>query len=269
LAERDIEELAALVQRARCAVAFTGAGISTECGIPDFRSPGGFWTQHKPIEFGEFMRSESARLEAWRRFFAIHDRFGAVTPGRGHAAVAHLVRRGHVSCVITQNIDGLHASSGVPAERIIEIHGNGTYARCLACQQRHELYWARAAIAATGAPPHCETCGGIVKPATISFGQQMPEQAMAEARAAILDADLFLAIGSSLQVFPAAGLPVMAVHNRMPLVIINREPTGLDGLATLVINGEIGEVLGAVADMSGNFESAAHEEDMSRSRRPA
>jgi NAD-dependent deacetylase len=209
------------------------------------------------------------RLEAWRRFFAIRDRFGGASPGRGHAAVAELMRRGHVSCVITQNIDGLHASSGVAAARIIEIHGNGTYARCLACEQRHELDWARAAIAATAAAPLCEACGGIVKPATISFGQPMPEQTMADARAATLDADLFLAIGSSLQVFPAAGLPVMAVHNRTPLVIINREPTGLDGLATLVINGDIGEVLSAVTDMAAETESTADEKRKSRGRRPA
>ena len=258
-----------MVQRASRAVAFTGAGISTECGIPDFRSPGGFWTQYKPIEFSEFMSSQSARLEAWRRFLAIRDRFGAAAPGRGHAAVAHLVRRGHVSCVITQNIDGLHESSGVPAERIIEIHGNGTYARCLDCELRHELDWARAAIAATAAAPRCEVCGGIVKPATISFGQPMPEQAMAEARAATLDADLFLAIGSSLQVFPAAGLPVMAAHNRTPLVIINREPTGLDGLAALVVNGDIGEVLSAVAGFAAETESTARENRKSRGRRPA
>jgi NAD-dependent deacetylase len=258
-----------MVQRARRAVAFTGAGISTECGIPDFRSAGGFWTQHKPIDFGEFMGSEAARREAWRRFFAIRDRFGAATPGRGHAAVAQLVRHGHVSCVITQNIDGLHASSGIAARRIIEIHGNGTYARCLTCERRHELDWARAAIAAADAAPRCQACGGIVKPATISFGQPMPEQAMADARAATLDADLFLAIGSSLQVFPAAGLPVMAAHNRTPLVIINREATGLDGLAALVVNGEIGEVLAAVVEIAAITESTGHENQKSRGRRPA
>jgi NAD-dependent deacetylase len=268
MAERDIEELAAMVQRARRAVAFTGAGISTECGIPDFRSPGGFWTKHKPIEFGEFMGSEAARLEAWRRFLAIRDRFGGAVPGRGHAAVAELVRRGHVRSVITQNIDGLHESSGVAARCIIEIHGNGTYARCLACDRRHELDWARAAIVATAAAPRCQSCGGIVKPATVSFGQPMPEQAMADARAATLDADLFLAIGSSLQVFPAAGLPVMAAHNRTRLVIINREATGLDGLADLVVNGEIGDVLSAVVAIAANSESAADKNQKLRGRGP-
>jgi len=249
-------------------VAFTGAGISTECGIPDFRSPGGFWTQYKPIEFGEFMRSEAARLEAWRRFFAIRDRFAGAVPGRGHAAVAELVRRGHVACVITQNIDGLHRQSGIAAERIIEIHGNGTYARCLTCERRHELDWARAAIAAAAAPL-CEACGGIVKPATISFGQPMPEQAMADARAATLNADLFLAVGSSLAVFPAAGLPVTAAHNRTPLVIVNREVTGLDGLAALVIHGEIGDVLSRVVELAGQTESIAGRSQKSRRHGPA
>jgi NAD-dependent deacetylase len=238
-----IEELAALVQRSRRAVVFTGAGISTDCGIPDFRSANGFWTTNKPTAFKDFVASAGTRVEAWRRFFVIRDRIAAAEPGRGHRAVAGLVARGHVSTIITQNIDDLHARAGIPCERIIEIHGNGTYARCLDCGERHELDWARAQLAATGRPPDCLSCGGIVKPATISFGQAMPEQPMADARAATFDADLFLAIGSSLQVFPAAGFPIMAKHNRTPLVIVNREATGLDGLAGLVINDEIGDVL--------------------------
>ena len=225
---------------------FTGAGISTECGIPDFRSPGGFWTKHKPIEFSEFLRSKETRLRAWRRFFAIRDEIGGARPGRGHLAIAELARLGHVSHVITQNIDGLHGQSGFPADRVIEIHGNGTHALCLACGLQHELDWVRAVIDATGLAPECSACGGIVKAATISFGQPMPEQKMADARAATLDSDLFIAAGSSLQVLPAAGFPVMAKHNRTPLVIINREPTGLDGLADLLIHDEIGGVLSAV-----------------------
>ena len=239
----EIEELGRLVQRARNAVVFTGAGISTECGIPDFRSPGGFWTRYKPIAFKDFMASGDIRAEAWRRFFVIRDSLVAAAPGPAHRAVVELVRLGHVACVITQNIDDLHARAGIGRDRIVEIHGNGTYARCLTCGERHELDWARAQLATTGKPPECVTCGGIVKPATISFGQAMPNQPMADARAATLDADLFLAIGSSLQVFPAAGFPVLAKQNRTPLVIVNREATGLDGLADLVINAEIGEVL--------------------------
>ena len=241
-----IEELARLVKRASRAVAFTGAGLSTECGIPDFRSPGGFWTRHRPIEFSAFLKSEDTRLEAWRRFFAISAEIGRAAPGRGHRAIADLVELGHVACVITQNIDDLHHRSGLPCSRVIEIHGNGTHAACLACETRHELDWAQALIDSTSRAPSCTSCGGVVKPATISFGQAMPEQKMADAKAATLDADVFIAIGSSLQVLPAAGLPVMAKQNRATLVIINREPTGLDGLADLLICGDAGEVLSIV-----------------------
>lgn len=235
-----------MVQRAQRAVVFTGAGISTESGIPDFRSPGGFWTRYKPIAFSDFLASEETRLEAWRRFLMIHQTIGEAQPGPGHLAVAGLVERGHVSHVITQNIDGLHAQAGVARDRIIEIHGNGTYAKCLSCGLRHEISWVSEVIAREERPPSCTGCGGIVKSATISFGQAMPEQEMADARAATLNADLFIAVGSSLQVFPAAGFPVMAKQNRTPLVIMNREETGLDGLADLVIHAEIGAAMTAV-----------------------
>ena len=244
--ERDIEELAGLVQTSSRAVVFTGAGVSTECGIPDFRSPGGFWTRYKPIAFQEFVASEETRLEAWRRFLMINETIGKAEPGPSHKAIAELVRRGHVAHVITQNIDSLHERAGTERDRIIEIHGNGTYAACLSCGVRHEIDWVRDIIAATSKPPACVDCGGIVKSATVSFGQPMPEQEMADACAATFNADLFLAIGSSLQVFPAAGFPVSAKQNRTPLVIINREPTGLDGLADLVINAEIAPVLTAL-----------------------
>ena len=206
----DIEELAGMVQQAKQAVVFTGAGISTESGIPDFRSPGGFWTKYKPIAFEEFLASRETRLEAWRRFLMIRETIVTAAPGAAHLAVASLVDRGHVAHVITQNIDALHERAGVPRERIIEIHGNGTYATCLSCGLRHEIDWVKARIEADAAAPDCVSCGGIVKSATISFGQAMPDQPMADARAATLNADLFIAIGSSLQVFPAAGFPVLA-----------------------------------------------------------
>lgn len=244
--EQHIEELAGLVQRARRAVVFSGAGLSTESGIPDFRSPGGYWTRYKPVPFNEFMASEDKRLEAWRNFLVIRQTIAEARPGAGHRAVARLVALGHVTSVITQNIDGLHEAAGVPRDHIIEVHGNGTYAKCLTCGHRHEIAWVSEVIAGSGRPPHCIECGGIVKSATISFGQSMPELEMADARAATLNADLFLAVGSSLQVFPAAGLPVLAKHNRTPLIIINREETGLDGLADLVINAEIGAVMAAL-----------------------
>jgi NAD-dependent deacetylase len=242
----DIDELARLIKTRSRAVAFTGAGISTECGIPDFRSPGGIWTQFKPIPFQEFTASADARLEAFRRYFHIYADVRDARPGRGHLALADLHERGILSHVVTQNIDGLHLASGVPADRIIELHGNGTYCRCLTCGERHELEWVREFIARENKPPECEACGGIIKTATISFGQPMPEDAMAAARAATLNSDLFLSLGSSLQVFPAANFPIIAKAERIPLVIINREPTGLDDIADLVINDDIGDVMSAV-----------------------
>jgi NAD-dependent deacetylase len=243
----DIDELAEMIQSSRRAVVFTGAGISTECGIPDFRSPGGFWTRYKPIEFSDYLASEEMRLEAWRRYFKIYEAVTQATPGPSHKIIARLYHAGKVSHVITQNIDDLHRVSGVPETAIIELHGNGSYAKCLSCGERYELEWARAIILAESRPPYCAACSGIVKTATISFGQPMPENEMARARAATFDADLFLAMGSSLQVFPAASFPVMAKSNRAKLVIINREPTGIDALADLVIAGELGAVLSAAA----------------------
>jgi NAD-dependent deacetylase len=243
----DIDELVEMIQSARRAVVFTGAGVSTECGIPDFRSPGGFWTRYKPIEFNAYLASEETRLEAWRRYFKIYDAVSNAAPGPTHKVIARLYHAGKVSHVITQNIDDLHRASGVPQDAIIELHGNGSYAKCLSCGERHELDWARALIESDSRPPYCRSCAGIVKTATISFGQSMPEEEMALARAATFNADLFLALGSSLQVFPAASFPVMAKSNRARLVIVNREPTGLDGLADLVITGELGDVLTSVA----------------------
>lgn len=239
-----IAELRDMLAACRRGVVFTGAGISTESGIPDFRSPGGIWSQYRPIEFQEFLASEAARRAYWRRKFATHGAVAQAVPNRGHRAVAELTHRGKVSRVITQNIDGLHQQSGVPEDRVIELHGNTTYAACLDCGERHELGPIRAAFAVDETLPLCRGCGGMVKSATISFGQQMPEDAMRRAEAATLECDLFLAVGSSLVVYPAAGFPALAKQGGARLVILNREPTPLDSIADLVINGEIGSTLG-------------------------
>jgi NAD-dependent deacetylase len=241
--ETQISELSDLVQRARGAVIFTGAGVSTECGVPDYRSPGGLWSQVKPIEFKDWLASPTRRLDGWKRYFQIRDSFKDVRPGRGHRAMAELIERGHASVIVTQNIDDLHRVSGVAPERIIELHGNGTYARCLTCAERYELDWVRNIVEKEDRAPDCPSCGGIVKSGTISFGQQMPEAAMTAAREFTEAADLFLAIGSSLQVYPAAGFPILAANNGIPLVIINNEETPLDSMATLVMRGDIGTIL--------------------------
>jgi NAD-dependent deacetylase len=232
-----------MIAEARSIVGFTGAGISTESGIPDFRSPGGIWTRHKPIPFEAFLASAEARRETWRRKLATHPTIESATPNAGHRALARLVAQGRMSAVVTQNIDGLHQASGIPDGKVIELHGNTTYAVCLDCRRRFELSWVREIFADGERLPVCTYCGGHVKTATISFGQPMPEAEMERARAATLAADLFIVLGSSLVVYPAAGFPVLAKRNGARLVIVNRDPTDQDKLADLVIHGEIGTTL--------------------------
>ena len=240
-----IDEFRKMLAESARVVVFTGAGISTESGIPDFRSPGGIWTKYQPIDFREFMSFDEARRETWRRKIAVDEAVSQAQPNRGHRAITHLVARGKVSSVITQNIDGLHQKSGIPDEQTIELHGNGTYATCLECAKRYELAHLFTAFKVNEEPPVCD-CGGFIKSATISFGQPMPFEAMRRAQAESLSCDLFIAIGSSLVVYPAASFPAVAKQNGSRLVILNREPTDLDYLADLVLNLEIGATLGEV-----------------------
>ena len=243
-------ELKRMLAEAKRVVVFTGAGISTESGIPDFRSPGGIWTQMAPIYFDEFMASQEARNETWRRRFAMEDFFRMAEPNRGHRAVDALVRRGKVSAVITQNIDGLHEASGIPKDKIIELHGNTTYATCLDCGERFEIADLRATFEKEGAVPPCEKCLGHVKTATVSFGQAMPVPAMRRAQQETLAADLFIVLGSSLVVYPAAGFPQIAKENGAELVIVNREETPLDRIADLVLHLPIGDTMGEAAGVN-------------------
>jgi len=240
--ETDWRLLADMVEDSAEVLAFTGAGISTECGVPDFRSPDSAWKRNTPIPFDQFLASEEMRLEAWRRKFAMDDLYAGAQPGRGHAALARLHAAGKMPALITQNIDGLHQRSGIPDADVIELHGNGTYAHCLDCGGRHELQAVRAAIGATGAAPSC-ACGGMVKSATVSFGQAMPRAAMLRARSATLACDLFIVIGSSLLVQPAASFPLLAKDNGARLVLVNREATPLDAAADLILRGDIGDLL--------------------------
>jgi NAD-dependent deacetylase len=241
--DSSIARLRDLIEGAQAIVPFTGAGISTECGIPDFRSPGGVWTKNQPIPFDEFMASREMRDESWRRRFAMQDQFGGAKPGRGHRALASLYRAGKMPGLITQNIDNLHQESGIATEDVVELHGNTTYALCLDCGKRYDLGWVREKFEAAGQrAPDC-ACGGHIKTATISFGQAMPGEAMERAEQLTRACDLFLSIGSSLVVWPAAGFPLMAKRNGAKLVIINREPTDFDDVADLVLNNDIGDVL--------------------------
>jgi NAD-dependent protein deacetylase/lipoamidase len=239
-----VEQLGDMIAAAKTIVPFTGAGISTETGIPDFRSPGGLWTRNRPIAFDEFVASSEARHEAWRRRFAMEPVFAAARPGRGHRALASLYKAGKIPAVITQNIDNLHQMSGFAADHVVELHGNTTYARCIGCGQAYDLSWVKQRFDAEGAAPDCTICEEPIKTATISFGQSMPEDEMRRAAELAQHCDLFLAIGSSLVVWPAAGFPLMAKNSGARLVIINNEPTDQDDIADLVIRYDIGETLG-------------------------
>ena len=244
------DTLAQMIEAAARVVVFTGAGISTESGVPDFRSPGGVWSRMKPIYFQDFVASEAARRVAWTRAFTGAAGWVGAKPNSGHHAVARLVAAGKVTTVVTQNVDNLHQEAGTPDDKIVELHGNASYATCLECGLRHELAELRAPFLETDAIPACRTCRGIVKTATISFGQPMPEAAMVRAEAASLACDLFLVLGSSLVVYPAAGFPLLAKRNGAGLAIVNREPTDQDRYADLVLHEGIGAVMSRVTPLT-------------------
>ena len=239
----QFSELLAVSSRA---VVFTGAGISTESGIPDFRGPNGLWKKMKPVDFGDFIASDEVRQRSWQQWFERGKDFMQAQPNSGHHAVARLVAEGKVSAVITQNVDNLHQDSGVPAAHVIELHGNATYARCLGCARRVEMADVEREFREQGRVGPCDACGGIVKSATISFGQAMPEEPMLRAEEETLACDLFIVLGSSLTVYPAAGFPALAYESGKPLVIVNEQETDLDRVADVVIHAGIGATMGAV-----------------------
>ena len=238
----NFSEAIELIAKSKRIVGFTGAGISTESGIPDFRSPGGVWSKMQPIMFQDFVRKPEARREAWSRVFNRTAGWTGAAPNAGHHAVAALVKFGKVSSVITQNVDNLHLDSGVPEDQVIELHGNAAYAKCLDCEQRHELADLEPRWKA-GEEITCMACKGLLKTATISFGQPMPEDKMERATDESLACDLMLVLGSSLVVRPACGLPLIAKEAGAKLIIVNREATPLDGIADLVLHDEIGPLL--------------------------
>ena len=246
----DAEQLARRLDGAYRAVIFTGAGISTESGIPDFRSPGGVWSKMKPIYFQEFVASASKRREAWTRTFAGAASWTGKKPNAGHHAVARLIASGKAVAVITQNVDNLHQDSGVPADKVIELHGNASYAKCLECGERHELEVLKQSFLGKDEIPACRSCGGIVKTATISFGQSMPDEPMRRAEEETVDCDLFLVLGSSLVVYPAAGFPLLAKRMGAQLAIVNREATDHDPYADLVLHEEIGPLMSRIVELT-------------------
>ncbi len=242
-ADSSAESARALVAGASRIVGFTGAGISTESGVPDFRSPNGVWAQNRIVDYREFVSSEEGRVEYWRQKSAGWPAMRDAQPNAGHHAFVALHRQGRLDALVTQNIERLHQRSGLPADKVLELHGTTTEAVCLTCGDRITSDEACRRVAGGEKAPRCRLCGGFLKPATISFGQAMPHDVMLRAQAAAEACDLLLAVGSSLVVEPAASIPRIARQAGARLVIVNREPTPLDGIADAVVRGEIGAVL--------------------------
>ena len=236
------QELSQYINEAKNIVIFTGAGISTESGIPDFRGPQGVWKTNTPIYFQDFIGSEEVRKESWKRKFSGQDIIKKANPNIGHLAVAEIINEHESAYLITQNVDNLHQDAGVPDDKITEIHGNASYASCLDCGIRYELKPIKKNFLENETVPYCDSCGGIIKTATISFGQSMPEEGMQMAQRKTLGCDLFITIGTSLVVYPAAGFPKLAKEIGANLIIVNNEPTDFDPIADLVIHEQIGKV---------------------------
>ncbi|MDC0509562.1 Sir2 family NAD-dependent protein deacetylase [Gammaproteobacteria bacterium] len=236
-----------LIKESKNLVFFTGAGVSTNSGIPDFRGPKGVWKTSTPIYFQEFLSSEEKRVESWKRKFSNELSIDSARPNKGHIRIAEIMKKKEESYLITQNVDNLHQNSGVQENKITELHGNATYARCLDCNERYELMDLKQKFLKTNEPPSCTRCNGIIKSATISFGQAMPEKEMQLSQKKAIQSDLFICVGTSLAVFPAADLPALAKETGAKLVIINNESTTLDHLADLVINRDISAVLSEIA----------------------
>jgi NAD-dependent deacetylase len=244
-----LDEFAARIRESDEIVVFTGAGISTESGIPDFRSPGGIWTRYRPVTFQEYMTSESARIEAWKRRLDGWEQYRNAKPNVGHHFIQALSLKEKLIGLITQNVDGLHSMAGLAEDKIVELHGSNRKILCMGCTKEFAPEPIINSLVGDFASPKCNSCGGILKSATVSFGQAMPEEAMRVAQEWTEQAAVFIVMGSSLQVQPAASFPVAAKRNGALLAIINREEGPLDDVADFVHNGSIGEFCGKFGEM--------------------
>ena len=247
--DSTIDRVAGWLAEARRTVIFTGAGMSTESGIPDFRSPNGVWSRFKPVYYHEFLASPEARFEYWRQKSLAADDFMSAEPNAGHRVIARWEEQGRVAGVITQNIDGLHQAAG--SKNVLEVHGTTRWIVCVDCRERYEPLPLLTEFRERQAVPDCQACGGRLKSATISFGQEMPVEVMEESARLAVESDVFLAIGSSLVVYPAAGLPEAARQAGAKLVIINRDPTDQDNTADAVIHEPIGQTLTQIDEALG------------------
>jgi NAD-dependent protein deacetylase/lipoamidase len=244
-----LSQFAETIRGSEAIVVFTGAGISTESGIPDFRSPGGLWTRYRPVTFQQYLSSEAARVEAWKRRLDGWEQYKSAKPNIGHHFIHLLDAKGKLVGLITQNVDGLHSKAGLADEKIVELHGSNRKVLCLNCDREFDPDEVMEKLVGDFESPKCDDCGGILKSATVSFGQAMPEEPMRVAQEWTERAEVFLVMGSSLQVQPAASFPVVAKRNGALLAIVNREPGPLDEIADFVHHGAIGEFCGRFGEM--------------------
>jgi NAD-dependent deacetylase len=243
------QEAAELIAAARKLVVFTGAGISTESGIPDFRSPGGIWSRFDPDDFTyqKFVASPESRRKQWQMLGEGHMTTDA-QPNLAHYAIAELNDLGKLDCVITQNVDNLHQKSGVPAEKVFELHGNVQWAVCLSCGRRYPFEHIKARLAGGEEIPDCEACHGLLKPAAVLFGEALPQDVLQEASRRAADSDLFIVVGSTLVVYPAAYMPQYAVQSGAKLIIVNLSDTPMDSQAAVLIRARAGEAMSRIVE---------------------
>jgi NAD-dependent deacetylase len=241
--QQQLQDAAELIQQARRIVVLTGAGISTESGIPDFRSPGSIWQRQPPVSYHDFLNNPQARQRYWQTRRNLSAQVAAARPNAAHRALVELEQRQMLLGVITQNFDGLHQYAGHPPEHVIELHGTSRFAACTLCAARSSMQELQQRIDAGEVDPSCSVCGGFLKSATILFGQRLPEAELTRAKALSAECDLFLVVGSSLKVIPAATLPRLTLERDVPLIIINLQPTPLDDYADVVIHEKAGLVL--------------------------
>jgi NAD-dependent deacetylase len=246
--DERIRQGSELLRRSRNIVAFTGAGISTESGISDFRSPGGVWDRYRIVTYQEFLSSHEARVEYWKMKQDLFREMEKARPNVAHKALADLEHRGRLKCLITQNIDGLHQDAGSSDDIVIELHGTNRKAYCLECGGTLPIGEVQKRLDAGERAPECADCGGVLKPATISFGQPMPEKEVLRSVECARSCDLFLMVGSSLQVEPAASIPPQAHSAGAEMIFINRTPTQWDHLARFIFREDVGVVLSSLID---------------------
>lgn len=248
--KEQFEQIAQWIITSKRVVVFSGAGLSTESGIPDFRSPGGVWDRYNPEDFyyQKFLSSEASREKYWQMSTEMYEPMKKAQPNLAHLAIAEMERLGKLDCVITQNIDGLHHKAGNSEEKIIQLHGTAIYVYCLSCGNKYDRDVIQERLRKGLKVPYCDDCNGPLKPATISFGQPMPERETQEAYHRSSLSDLFIVIGSSLVVQPAASMPLVAKRNGAKLVIINRDPTPYDDMADIVIHGQAGPIMASILE---------------------